>query len=476
MDIKYYIHGAPYGFRYLGEKEEYDFFFKKYYNNRNEIDEFRVDAINRANKQYFYYTYILGKNVIDGQNNRPGSYLGLTIRLDTYYKKVTNLYYLLDSFFYSYLYGVIIDGNDSKRVFKTQEFENLKSKIDDSFSQLEKLIEQTFSARDLVTLKFKQSDQIVKLNVADANEETVASAISSNGHVSISLSHLNKQSSKIKAEADDAIKDINEKSIKAVDAEKAKWVELKKQYDDRGSELEDLKKTLQDKDVELSKHKNKSEKFDTLIAEIGPLVNAISNGKKKSNGKIVVETQSGNSGITANDLQEGLYGFFAQRDKKRKGKWFQLFALVASILTLAMVIWYGISLSSQSEKISGNTEQIKVSLDSLSPKSQTLIEEEEIPTSNPLLEVDEQSISDCRINIEEFKSANDHAIVGKTYHISVRSNPYSTSGTWKSTPKLKMGNDDHGDFFEAEDPGMYKIEYVIGNTVIASREIEVKDK
>lgn len=465
MEIKYYIHGVPYGFHFYGEPEEKDFFFNRYYNKRKDIDEFRIDAVNRGNKQYFYYTYILGKNVIDGQNNRSGSYFGLTIKLDAYYKKATNLYYLLDSFFYSYLYGEILDGNDTKRIFKTQDFNNSKSTIDESLRQLQNLIEQTFSERDLAIIKCKQSDETCCMNVADATDDSVCAAIMKYGHVSISLSHLNNQSNIIKAESDKIIKEITEKTKQDIEAERKKYEELKNQRDKKDAEIERLENKIQEVQSQLSHHKDKSERFDRVISEVAPLINAISNGKKTPKGNFIVET----SGMSFNDFQEVLSKFFHDRDKRNKNKWLQLFVFLFSVLSLIFILWYGTSITKAIEIVKQNTEQI-----------------EEIPSISKIEEQkeeqkEEQSFSDklvknliTSINIVEFKSPNDSAQTFIHYHMNLLGKNGIGEGEWRSD-ELSIEKDfDDEYYFTAKEPGTYTLQYIIKDTIVAERKIVFK--
>ena len=44
MQFSYYLHGTPYGFKYVGNPDEETQFFKRYYNGKRDIDEFRIET------------------------------------------------------------------------------------------------------------------------------------------------------------------------------------------------------------------------------------------------------------------------------------------------------------------------------------------------------------------------------------------------------------------------------------------------
>ncbi len=186
MTFEYYMHGVPYGFNYAGPPLEHDVFLKRYYGDRRGINEMRIEVIPTGGKTYFYYTYIIGKNVIDGQNGRVGAYLGITVRIDAYYKRARNLYYLLDSFFHSYMGSRVLSA-DGK--FNVQDFDREKSLL----KALDTLVKSCFSQEDIISLtavsKPLNKEKIAKLNLLDADDDKVCETLKRVGEVSISDSY-----------------------------------------------------------------------------------------------------------------------------------------------------------------------------------------------------------------------------------------------------------------------------------------------
>ena len=185
MQFSYYLHGTPYGFKYVGNPDEETQFFKRYYNGKRDIDEFRIETRQVNGKSYVYYTYILGANVYDGQNMRPGAYMGITIRLDQYYVRARNFYLLIDSFFHSYWENVLPQ-NGSDRYFKVTNFESLTKDLE----KLEALIMNCFSPNDLKPLQsIVYNATPIDINVGEADDKIVYNSILQNGNVSLSFLH-----------------------------------------------------------------------------------------------------------------------------------------------------------------------------------------------------------------------------------------------------------------------------------------------
>ena len=204
MQFSYYLHGTPYGFKYVGNPDEETQFFKRYYNGKRDIDEFRIETRQVNGKSYVYYTYILGANVYDGQNMRPGAYMGITIRLDQYYVRARNFYLLIDSFFHSY-WEYILPQNGSDRYFKVTSFESLTKDLE----KMEALIMNCFSPNDLKPLQsIVYNATPIDINVGEADDTIVYNSILQNGNVSLSFLHEVSAISNIQQQIDSKVNEV----------------------------------------------------------------------------------------------------------------------------------------------------------------------------------------------------------------------------------------------------------------------------
>ena len=90
MDVEILLHGVPSGQDYYGLKEEQKL-AESFYTSSIESVKIVVEARKNGTTPYVYYTYLRYKNIV-GAGGRPGSYIGITLRLDMYYTDVILAY------------------------------------------------------------------------------------------------------------------------------------------------------------------------------------------------------------------------------------------------------------------------------------------------------------------------------------------------------------------------------------------------
>ena len=106
MDVEILIHGVPDGQDYFGIKSEQTN-MELFYDSSIESVKFVVETKKQENQAYAYYSYLRYKNMI-GAGGRPGSYFGLTLRLDMYYQDVMLIYDLLEIVFKKHIVGTLL--------------------------------------------------------------------------------------------------------------------------------------------------------------------------------------------------------------------------------------------------------------------------------------------------------------------------------------------------------------------------------
>lgn len=186
MQLEIYIHGNPRGFSYLGPANEKDSFFQRFYNRSKSVGK---ELIIESAKPYFYYTFLLCKNVLD-TNGRPNSYFGITIRFDAYYKSAANLYTLLDTLCNKWVIGNLLRGGKDNYQYVSYElsqnvYENIQT---DLVGWISRAIDDT----DLLNIQNISStnNQVGKLNLIDCSSDNIRKYMQKYGEISISPDHL----------------------------------------------------------------------------------------------------------------------------------------------------------------------------------------------------------------------------------------------------------------------------------------------
>ena len=320
MQFSYYLHGTPYGFKYVGNPDEEAQFFKRYYNGKRDIDEFRIETRQVNGKSYVYYTYILGANVYDGQNMRPGAYMGITIRLDQYYVRARNFYLLIDSFFHSYWENVLPQ-NGSNRYFKVTNFGSLTKDL----GKLEALIMNCFSPNDLKPLQsIVYNATPIDINVGEADDTIVYNSIMQNGNVSLSFLHevsaINNMQQQIDSKVNEAVATVE--------------LDYQNKLDTLQSALTADREKITEMSEELASASKNKEMIDSISRLLG--VNPI---QKHNNVSTLVDTST------------------SERLPEKKEKWYLLEVLVPFAVGWIIMLFGFLSVDSHlSHKIGTLTE------------------------------------------------------------------------------------------------------------------------
>ncbi len=141
MDIEIMIHGVPDGQDYWGIQEEHDN-MGLFYGNSNESVKFVVETKKQGDHAYTYYSYLRYKGIIGG-GGRPGSYFGLTLRMDKYYQDATYIYSILELVFNKYIVGVLLIASGDTYKYSVRNFAHKSDEIGQVQTALIQLFQMT---------------------------------------------------------------------------------------------------------------------------------------------------------------------------------------------------------------------------------------------------------------------------------------------------------------------------------------------
>ena len=139
MDVEILIHGVPDGQDYFGIKNEQTN-MELFYDSSVESVKFVVEAKKQGDQAYAYYSYLRYKNMI-GAGGRPGSYFGLTLRLDMYYQDVMLIYDLLEIVFKKHIVGTLLAPTTDGYKYIVPSFGQKKAEIENLQNALLQLIQ-----------------------------------------------------------------------------------------------------------------------------------------------------------------------------------------------------------------------------------------------------------------------------------------------------------------------------------------------
>lgn len=300
MDIEIFIYGTPIGNSFYGKTDE-KYYFDTLYNG-SENQNYLLVNVRKAgdNKIYCYYNYLIYQNVI-GKAGRPGSFFGITLRLDAYCTDIQNIYNILNTAYNSYIQRELFDyvgGNIKYIVYDfndIQKMESIKNSVIDLFLRTFKGKENIsfYNIDNTFTLG---GNKIYTINLYDYPDESILRFIKETGQFRISPYFPTQEINNVKQQNDKFLEEIRQQH----ESERKADLEEKSQLNNFLSEFKRKEVLLQTKIEQKDKKiRQLEEQLKTLerTKEIEHLIEQIS---------IPVEKLSNYIGRTAPIIVDGI--------------------------------------------------------------------------------------------------------------------------------------------------------------------------
>ena len=146
MNVEIYIHGTTDGYdayTTATDKDQYiQTFYGAEYNDQSLIIETKIVE----NNIYCYYTYF--RKNIQTYVGRPGGYIGMTLRTDSFVRNVQVMYQVMDMIYSQFITGSIVSDADNRKFIVRNLKENTKKVVD----QIVNLLSQTIQTKDIVKM------------------------------------------------------------------------------------------------------------------------------------------------------------------------------------------------------------------------------------------------------------------------------------------------------------------------------------
>lgn len=190
MTVDLIIHGVPNGQDSWG-KDDDKHYLSTFYTRKEDKEYLSVELRKINGKPYAYYHYLKYNNVV-AADGRTGSYLGITLRMDAYYKDILNIYNILEVIYNRYLTDVafISEGSNGNGIkYKVPRFELIDSELKDIQSKVINLIALSAKPTDFENINdsfFNNDNKTLKAFLLDCTQDNVFQAVKKYGRVEIS--------------------------------------------------------------------------------------------------------------------------------------------------------------------------------------------------------------------------------------------------------------------------------------------------
>lgn len=264
MDVELLMHGVPDGQDFYGVSEE-QANMGLFYDNSTESVKFVVEIKKQGGRTFAYYSYLRYKGVI-GSGGRPGSYFGLTLRIDKYYQDAIHFFVLLDILFKRSVVGILLSPSSAGYKYLVTNFASKSAEIDKMHQLFLQLIQTTcVSAKfmDINANNLPQITSVPNLNIADANESVITDLIKKHSKVVISPDCemiVEKECRKKIQEAESNVGNLLSQKDTSINS-------LKSKVDDLLTKNKSLEQNLKSREVEIQQLKKRGD-VSALVSKI----------------------------------------------------------------------------------------------------------------------------------------------------------------------------------------------------------------
>lgn len=276
MEVELFIHGVPKGQDFWGIKEDQAYFSNFYAGNKDDEVRFLVETRKSSHKNYCYYTYLKYKDVVD-VDGRAGSYIGVSLRFDTYCKDVVTMFRILETTYNKYVVNTLLQENGNKTKYTVASFAEKNNEIRSIQSSALKLIEFSLSGSDFVVIDdsfINQPSGIPECNILDCTKENILIALKKYSRVAISPSYPTNKETTIQKNSESrlvALASSKSQELEAIStdlsAAKNQINSLKQQFEQQKTEIERLRSGYKRQEEELRQNAIKKN-VDQIITSI----------------------------------------------------------------------------------------------------------------------------------------------------------------------------------------------------------------
>ena len=163
MNAELFIHGPRNAFYGASSEVAYS----KLFDNSSIKDEIRFVVEVRTSiegNRYAYYTYCRYSNVQD-YGGRNGAYIGLSVRLDSYYTNLRAMYTVLEAVFNKGVLGLLVDKTSTGFQYRVEAFEPVKQQILERIERpLGSYLSNLYNPSEFITIdgSFKKGQDLIK--------------------------------------------------------------------------------------------------------------------------------------------------------------------------------------------------------------------------------------------------------------------------------------------------------------------------
>lgn len=213
LNINLYVHGVPMGQKTWGVPREDDNFIGNFYSHKWPAKELmQVDIMECKGKVYSYYTFVKGQNVM-GYDNRTGSYLALTIRMDAYYADLQNMYKILSAAYEKMCVGSLVQKQGEGIKFIVQDFAVMDAELKRIENHIISYIGEFSNNKDLISFSGFKTNSLLAVqteNLLECDNVKALNTVKATGKISVSPYYPSKEVKELISKNEDEMQKLRQ--------------------------------------------------------------------------------------------------------------------------------------------------------------------------------------------------------------------------------------------------------------------------
>lgn len=247
LEVKFFVHGVSKGHKTWGAEDTDIKYANAFYSVNWPLKEMMMVEVRENNgSPYCYYSFIRGEKVL-GADNRDGSYMAITLRMNACYTDLQNMYNILRAAYEKACVGMYIQENGTYALFMTDDFLSVEVQLVKLRDNIFGYISHFSRATDIVSLNGFQrgaGKAGLEVNASECNRSDVLATLKQTGKLFVSHLYPTTSEAKILATAQQNIAQCQAETQRSVQAIKDQAAQRIKQAEERCVRE---KKELQDK-------------------------------------------------------------------------------------------------------------------------------------------------------------------------------------------------------------------------------------
>lgn len=493
MQIEFVIHGVPQGHQVWGTQADkyYESFYGKYEIYGKPKQVFVVEVRDNPETRSSYYSLIRPQNVL-AASGRPGSYFGMSVRVDGHYcTDVYSLFQLLELAYNQYCANKLIKSNGESEQFAVEAFDprdpNLAEAKRYVLNQIQSHLGAEFESLDASFTK-KNASTVEYYNLDDVNSEAFFNATRIDGRVIISRDYPTKdaviKSLRTKDKQHQEVKKNDDDRIDELTKENAELKRIKESYLSLKSEYAKVQEQAQGLSASLATEKDNvstlRQQVSSLSGQVEQLKNAaniqqIASTLEKSMGEMLpfLKTIAPSSKPVQVEQPIEIEEEPRTRVRNASSKNSRTYK-IAIIILIALLIggvffaFRGLRSGPRISALEKEKKELSAKCDFLQGQVEQLQHSaNESQSSTPSFEsVFSVIMPDATIDVKNFSGSE--MTMGKEYIVSIKG--YSGPGEWQADGFLMKGSsNDKSVKITPSKQGMLTIAYKVNGSIVKTR-------